>query len=162
MGLDFTLTDDPQPTTTMEEGLPAATMVTETSNSKTADAIADILGLSTNPYLTSKEDNNHQSIISDVESANEFSTTSNVLSLSQPLDSLVVSKEEPQSTVPSHDTLDVLKASPNTLQLLSESDNKPILENDQLLTLSSTVHELLNSLPDVTYMLSITHNTKHT
>ena len=56
MGLDFTLTDDPQLTAMVGEGLPDPVMI-EASNSKTADAIADILGLTTNPYLTTKDDN---------------------------------------------------------------------------------------------------------
>ena len=55
MGLDFTLTDDLQPTAVEGEGLPDP-VITEASNSKTADAIADILGLTTNPYLINKDD----------------------------------------------------------------------------------------------------------
>lgn len=191
MGLDFTLTDDPQPTTAVDEEFPVP-MVTETSNSKTADAIADILGLSTNPYLTSKEeDKSKHSGTGDVENAlfnttaftstiSEPSPVTNSLSLSQPLDSLVVSKDELQSVMPSQETLDALKVSPSTLQSLAESDNKvtpevdqpmalssaaqdllsslPVLpENNQPLALSNAAQDLLSSLPDVTFILSSTH-----
>ena len=193
LGLDFTLTDDLQPTTTVEEETPIA-MVTEASNSKTADAIADILGLSTNPYLTNKEENNQP--VNDAENIlfNETgavtTTTSELPSVmdtltSQPLDSLVVSKDELQSIMPSQETLDALKVSPSILQSLAvESDSKPVAEVDQPvmnlsstaqnllsslptlpevnqpLALSNAAQHLLDSLPDVTFILSNTHS-KH-
>ena len=219
MGLDFTLTDDPQLTTMVGEGLPDPVMI-EASNSKTADAIADILGLTTNPYLTSKDDNqlisqddnndqltskeddkNDELTSKDSQSAsgdtdNALFTTGAVttsqpspapagaalsgLSLSQPLESLVVSKDQLQSLMPSQDAL---KVSPTILQSPAESDDKPVTDNSQpaslsnaalnLLTslpvlpegshplaLSITAQDLLTSLPDVTFMLSNTH-TKH-
>ena len=192
LGLDFTLTDELQPTTVVGEE-PPITMVTEASNSKTADAIADILGLSTNPYLTSKEETNQS--VSDAESTlfvttevvttttSELSSVTDTLSLSQPLDSLVVSKEELQSVLPSQEALDALKVSPSVLQSLAVgSDNKAVSEADQPvmnlssaaqdllsslpalpktnqpLVLSTAAQHLLDSLPDVTFILSNTHN----
>lgn len=191
MGLDFTLTDDPQPTTAVGEE-PPVPMVTETSSSKTADAIADMLGLSTNPYLTNKEDKSNQSAKGDGENVlcttgaftSEPSPPTNTLSLSQPLESLMVSKDELQSIMPSQETLDALTVAPSILQSLTESDSKtasdvdqpaalsstvqdllsslPALpESNQPLVLSSAAQDLLSSLPDVTFMLYNTH-TKHT
>lgn len=192
LGLDFTLTDELQPTTAVGEEPPVA-MVTEASNSKTADAIADILGLSTNPYLTNKEETNQS--VGDTENtlfvtaevvtttASELSSVTDTLSLSQPLDSLVVSKEELQSIMPSQETLDALKVTPSILQSLAvESDSKTVPEVDQPVanlssaaqdllsslpalpetnqppSLSTAAQQLLNSLPDVTFILSNTHS----
>ena len=223
MGLDFTLTDDPQLTTMVGEGLPDPVMI-EASNSKTADAIADILGLTTNPYLTSRDDNqligkddNNDQLTSEEDDKNNELTSkdnqsacrdtdnalfttgaftsntsepspavANTSSLSQPLESLVVSKDELQLLMPSQETLDALKVAPTTLQSLAEADDKPpaTSDNDQPaslsnaaldllsslpvlpesshpLALSNAAHNLLTSLPDVTFMLSNTH-TKHT
>lgn len=186
MGLDFTLTDDPQPTSTVEEGLTAHVM-TETSSSKAANAIADILGLSSNPYLSSKEDNN-QTANGDTENAlftagtlassitSELSPVAmNTLSLSQPSDS-------EESVIPSQETSDAVKNPHITLQSLGEADSIPTPDNEQPLHLSDAVQDLLsslpalpesnqplalsnaaqdllNTLPDVTFMLSSTHNT---
>ena len=104
---------------------------------------------------------------------------------SQPLDSLVVSKDELKSIMPSQETLDALKVSPSILQSLAvESDSKPVAEVDQPvmnlsstaqnllsslptlpevnqpLVLSNAAQHLLDSLPDVTFILSNTHS-KH-
>ena len=229
MGLDFTLTDDPQLTAMIGEGLPDPVMI-EASNSKTADAIADILGLTTNPYLTTKDDNqltsqdkidqdnnlligqddqltnkkgDHKDELTSKD--NQLLSTSGILdntlftneavttgdtspaatnNLSQPLESLAVSKDHLQSLMPSQETLDALKVSPTMLQSLVESDSKPVTNNNRpeslsnaaldLLSalpvlpesshppgLSMAAQDLLTSLPDVMFMLSNTH-TEHT
>lgn len=172
MGLDLTLTDDFQPATvitSLGEGLPAPA-VAESSNSKTANAIADILGLSTNPYLTSKDDKNNQlPSAGDFESAffdttfastTDSSPPTNTLSLSQPMDSLLVSKEELQSIMPSQETLDALRVSPSTSQSLAQSDSsKPTTQ--PVAALNRAASELLNSLPDVTFMLSNSLTLRH-
>lgn len=180
MGLDFTLTDDLQPPTTVAsfgEGLPVSAVAADTNNSKTADAIADILGLATNPYLSGKDnDENKQLFIGDnetgltateiVSTTNEsLPTTNTSISLpSQSFNHLVVSKEELQSIMPSQETLDALRVPHSTLQSLAvESDGKPIPDHNsqQMSALSSVVRELLSSLPDVTFMLSNTHTQTH-
>ena len=228
MGLDFTLTDDPQLTAMVGEGLPDPVMI-EASNSKTADAIADILGLTTNPYLTNKDDNqlisqdnpligqddnndnkegDHEDKLTSQDNQSTSANIDNTLftveaehveavttsdtspaatnSLSQPLESLIVSKDQLQSLMPSQETLDALKVSPDVLQSLAESDSKPVTDDNNqpanlsnaaldLLSslpvlppesthtpgLSMVAQDLLTSLPDVTFMLSNTH-TKHT
>jgi len=173
MGLDLTLTDDIQPATVINnlgEGLPVPA-VAETSNSKTADAIADILGLSTNPYLTSKEDKTQLLPTGDFENAffdttftstTDSSPSTNTLSLSQPMESLIVSKEELQSIMPSQETLDALKVSPSTLQSLGQCTTETTESRQPVAALSKAASELLNSLPDVTFMISNTLTSQYT
>jgi len=172
MGLDFTLTDDTEQLTANQgEGQVSATNEGLAATAA-ANAIADMLGLPSNPYLTEQAEGqefaadnslfNNKSLTSSEATtvATELPATSTALDLPASLNALTVSKEELQSLQPSQKTLDSLQVSQETLKSLSDVPiDKPTTTNAPL---SEATQILLNSLPDVTFMLSNTHIHKRT
>ena len=121
MGLDFTLTDDLQPTAVEGEGLPDP-VITEASNSKTADAIADILGLTTNPYLINKDDlinKNNQLIGNDNDQINDL-TNRESHSGAGDIDNSLFTPNEQLSTVLNTSLAQPLESAPTDELLLSQ------------------------------------------
>jgi len=178
MGLDFTLTDDTEKLTANQgEGQVSATKEGLAATAA-ANAIADMLGLPSNPYLTEQAEDGQEFAADDslfnnknltsteaTAVATELPATSTALDLPASLNALTVSKEELQSLQPSQKTLDSLQVSQETLKSLSDVPmNKPTTITTTTINapLSEATQILLNSLPDVTFMLSNTHIHKRT
>lgn len=175
MGLDFTLTDDTEQLTANQSEEQISAKKEGLAATAAANAIADMLGLSSNPYLTGQTEDGQQAFITTDNSLFDQNITSsesaavtmeppavtNTISDTLPvsLDALHVSKEELESLQPSQKILDALKVSPETLKSLS--DVPPITTTTHA-AISEAARRLLDSLPDVTFMLSNTHIHKRT
>jgi len=169
MGLDFTLTGDTEQPAANQGEEQASVTKEGLAATAAANAIADMLGLPSNPYLTEQaEFAAHNSLFNnEISTSNKATTvaaelpsTSDAFELPASLNALTVSKEELQSLQLSQKTLDSLLVSQETLKSLGDvSMNKPATTHKPL---SEATHILLNSLPDVTFMLSNTYIHKRT